>query len=384
MKLFFNSVLCCQETLEVLRETEANMLQKKRKIQQVNAKHVKEPKVDDMETEVDDMETEEQSYTHMASELNHCLTNDAADSPRYNTTGLQAFLPGELPDVDYPTNEDNTTDDMETVRESPYNRPYRLPPSSIIRRKPVSTLQDPLARVSNQDSGELCSQSNIKTLPSGQSSNSHRVFKLGSLKPNQGMFLSIHDIKSLDLQTLSESELPDQNKNSSMSTRPQIHNTELTPSGHNLNGHSSLLDSVLERAKEKGKERDGLKRDRNLKTASLSSRCPSPSSSFSTTPSPTPSDGDRETEWGEEEEVELTRHRASTVSEVWKEQLVDEDDDEKRNKLVFNALFIVGLICYLSKNIFLLMHKKETQSKRVKTKEIKTTNTGSNKCNSET
>uniref|UniRef100_A0A3Q4BLF2 DH domain-containing protein n=1 Tax=Mola mola TaxID=94237 RepID=A0A3Q4BLF2_MOLML len=57
-----------------------------------------------------------------------------------------------------------------------------------------------------------------------------------------------------------------------------------------------------------------------------------PSPSFSTTPSPSLSDGDRDTEW--EEEVELMRHRALTVSEGWKEQLVDGDDDDKRNRCV--------------------------------------------------
>lgn len=364
---------------------------------------------------------EQRSFNHMAPNLDHFIPNNAADSLRYNTTGPHSLLLGGLPDVDYPTNEDNTlqlshqptevqqltadrrittrrnsdshsinqktrrnssyreSDDMDTVTESRVLS-KNLKSSRLQRTRPVSTLQDPLAQMSNQDRPFTASNTNSSSnndsdynlntkrnsIPAGQSSNSHRVLKLGSLKPNQGMFWSIHDTVSPDPQTLSESELPELNKrpkmksqrstsipnistegghepllpSGSMSILPQVQDTEFTISGHNLNGQSSLLEGVLERAKEKERQKDGLKRDRNLRTANLSSRCPPPSPSFSIASTPSPSDGDRETEWGEKE-VELTRHRASTVSEGWKEQLVDEDDDEKRNKLVFNALFIM-------------------------------------------
>ncbi|KAG8009973.1 hypothetical protein GBF38_014091 [Nibea albiflora] len=67
--------------------------------------------------------------------------------------------------------------------------------------------------------------------------------------------------------------------------------------------------------------------------ANLKSRYHPPSPSFSTTPSPSPSDGDRDTEW--DEEVELMRHRALTVSRGWKEQLVDGDEDERRDSVAF-------------------------------------------------
>ncbi|CAM9151991.1 unnamed protein product [Lampetra planeri] len=44
-----------------------------------------------------------------------------------------------------------------------------------------------------------------------------------------------------------------------------------------------------------------------------------------------PSDGDKDTEW--EEEVQLLRHRALSVSKGWREQLVDGDEDDKGNRL---------------------------------------------------
>lgn len=392
---------------------------------------------------------EQRSFNHRVSNQDVFIPNNAAETLRYNTTGPHALLLGGLPDVDYPTNEDNSlqlshqstilreepevqqlsvdrrtttrrnsdspfinqetrrnssyseSDEMETLKES-WVLSKNLKSPGLQRRRPVSTLQDPLTQTFNKDSREPSPASNSSSnndsdynlntkrnsIPSGQSSNSHRVLKLGSLKPNQGMFWSIHDIVSPDPQlnsTLSESELPDLNKRSklksqrstsipnistegghetllpsrSMSTLPQIHDTEFNTSGHNLNGHSSLLEGLLERAKEK--ERDGSKKDRNVRTTNLSSRCPPPSPSFSTPPSPSPSDGDRETESGEKE-VELTRHRASTVSEGWKEQLVDEDDDEKRNKLVFNELFIRWLIFVLSKD-FVCAYAQSNKSK---------------------
>ncbi|XP_054477554.1 uncharacterized protein plekhg6 [Anoplopoma fimbria] len=226
------------------------------------------------------------------------------------------------------------------------------------RRRPINTHQGPSSQKSNQfiqGSGQKksFSFSNLNTQQKRNShppgSESHRVLKLGSLKQNQGMFLRIHDRVSPDPQTWSESELPDLNVHNRVKTRrsasiPNI----IIEGGHRLglhtsslytlpqaedaplpkpNGHHSALEGLLTRAK----KRDGLKRDRNVKTANLRSRNP-PSPSFSTTPSPSPSDGDRDTEW---EEVELIRHRALTVSKGWKEQLVDGDEDDKKQSFIF-------------------------------------------------
>ncbi|XP_026226300.1 pleckstrin homology domain-containing family G member 6 [Anabas testudineus] len=315
------------------------------------------------------------SLNHRASNLDNYIPSNAADSLRYKTTGNETFLIGGLPDVDYPTNEDDSlqlsnkptlsrrepvvqqlpagrrivrrrnsdfnpmnqetsrnssnsdSDDTETYTKS-WVLSRNLKSPGIQRKKPVSTLQGPLAQISHHDSKETLVPSNTSSssntdsdynlntkrnsISSGQSSETHRVLKLGSLKPNQGMFWTLSDRESQDPQTLSESELPDLNKRpkikSQLSTSiPNIsteggHESPLPPSSmstspqrqNNMNGHSSLLEGLLEKAKVKKGERDGLKRDRDLRRANLSSSDPPPSPSFSTTPS----DGDRETESG--------------------------------------------------------------------------------------
>ncbi|XP_034409631.1 uncharacterized protein plekhg6 isoform X2 [Cyclopterus lumpus] len=248
--------------------------------------------------------------------------------------------------------------DMQTSPES-WGCSKNLKSPGLRRRRPNNTQQSPSSQISHQffqDSGQTNSlsfsnpNSPVKrnSLPSG--SESHRVLKLGSLKHNQGMFLNMHDRLSPDPQTLSESELPDPNVNNRVKPRrrasiPNI----INEGGHGLGLHTSSLytfpqaedapfpksnrdHSALESLLERAKERDVLKRDRKVKMANLSSRNP-PSPSFSTTPSPSPMDGDRETGW--EEEVELIRHRALTVSKGWKEQLVDGDDDDKSNSVFF-------------------------------------------------
>ncbi|XP_051261963.1 uncharacterized protein plekhg6 isoform X2 [Dicentrarchus labrax] len=343
------------------------------------------------------------------------FTHSNAAPLRYNTTGPNSLLFGGYPDIDYPMDEDNTSQspyqptisregpelerapgegglsarrdsDSQSVnqhisRNSSYSQSEdnetspeawgfskNLKSPGLRRRRPVSTPQGPSTQDSNKFSFSNSDSNynlNIKrnSLPTGQSSDSHRVLKLGSLKQNQGMFWNIHDRVSPDPQTLSESELPDVNfydkrpklktqrsasipniiiegghglrmHSSSLYTLPKAKDTQFPISGHNPNGHPSPLEGLLEKANERVRDRDGLKRDRNLKTANLKSRYP-PSPSFSTTPSPSPSDGDRDTEW--EEAVELMRHRAPTVSEGWKEQLVDGDgdEDEKRDSVVF-------------------------------------------------
>ncbi|XP_019948471.2 pleckstrin homology domain-containing family G member 5 [Paralichthys olivaceus] len=343
-------------------------------------------------------------FTHRAAE----------DSLRFNTNGPHNLLIGGLPDVDYPTNERSPSPfsyQQTTSRERPglqrrlgergistgrdflsVNQDVRkfskshsgdiqtspevweftknLKSPVLRRRRPLNMHQAPTTRTSkqfSQGSGEAwtASASNSESdyslnskrnsVPSDKSSISHRVLKLGSLKPNQGMFWNMHGRSSPDPQTLSEpeSELSFYSRKPKMKTQrsasiPNIiieggHGLSLNPTnlytlpqtqdilfpipGYYPIGHPSPLDGLLERANER-------KRDRNLKKANLRSRYPSTSPSFSTTPSPSPSDGDRDTEW--EEEVELMRHRALTVSKGWKEQLVDGDEDDNRNSVAFS------------------------------------------------
>ncbi|XP_029283489.1 uncharacterized protein LOC115005686 [Cottoperca gobio] len=188
------------------------------------------------------------------------------------------------------------------------------------RRRPTSTHHGPFTQTPGQSfqgvertHSDSFSDSNTNrkrnSLPSA--ADSHRVLKLGSLKPHQGMFCNVHDRVSPDPQTLSESELPDHNfynrvktqrsasipnmiieighglpvHSSSMSTLPRTEDAPSSISRPNPNGHYSPLEGLLERAK----VRDGFKKGRHVKKANLRSRHPPPSPSFSTTPSPSPS-----------------------------------------------------------------------------------------------
>ncbi|XP_029359790.1 pleckstrin homology domain-containing family G member 5 [Echeneis naucrates] len=242
------------------------------------------------------------------------------------------------------------------------------------RRRPGSLNQSSSTQASReffQGSGDTqatsnnsCSNSDLdcnsnykrNSLPCNRSSRSHRVLKLGSLKPNQSMFWYMNDRDSSDPQTLSESELPDlhfHNKKTKRSASipnviterengleyafPQERDTAFGISEHYLNRQGSPLEGFLKRAKGRVRERamdgksDALNRRQNVKMANFY-RSPSPSPSFSTTPSTLTSDGHRDTDW--EEEVKLMRHRALTVSQGWKEQLVDGDEDDNRSSLV--------------------------------------------------
>ncbi|XP_019120877.2 uncharacterized protein plekhg6 isoform X2 [Larimichthys crocea] len=360
------------------------------------------------------------SRVQSAPNLDHLTHGIAVDQFKYNTIGPHALLLGGYPDIDYPMNEEISSQpsyqqtifnerpellpaeegistkrdsDLQSVnqntkRNSSYTQSgnietfpegwgfsKNLTSPRLRRRRPNSTHQASSSQASrqSQDSGVARSDSysnsdseqhlNFKrnSVPSEKNSESHRVLKLGALKPNQGMFWNIHDRVSPDSQTLSEPELPDVNlynkrpkmktqrsasipniiiegghglrlHSSSLYTLPQANNTQFPTSGHNPNGHPSPLEGLLVRARDRVRDRDLLKRDRNLKMPNLKPRYHPPSPSFSTTPSPSPSDGDRDREW--DEEVELMRHRALTVSGGWKEQLVDGDEDERRDSVV--------------------------------------------------
>ncbi|KAF1388085.1 hypothetical protein PFLUV_G00086580 [Perca fluviatilis] len=339
---------------------------------------------------------------HSAPNLDHFTHSIEVDPSRCNTTGPHALL---YPDVDYPTDEHSTLQpphepaisregpevfrlqgegeistkrdcDSQSVNQDSRRNSYsqsghmetspeawgcskNLRSPGLRRRRPISNPQGSSYQTSRQffqGSEQAWSDSNSYSLPNSNSdlkinslppgSDSHRVLKLGSLKP-----WNMHDRVSPDPQTLSESELPDLNfckrvktqrsasipniiikgghglrvDSSSLHTLPQAGDVPFPISRHNPAGHHSPLEGLLERAK----ERNGFKRDRNLKMDNLKSRYPPPSPSFSTTPSPSPSDGNKDTDW--EEEVELMRHRALTVSKGWKEHLVDGYEDDKKN-----------------------------------------------------
>lgn len=223
------------------------------------------------------------------------------------------------------------------------------------RRRPLSTqnpspsAKPPLQRVaqswsvSNHSSSNSDSESSVpakrNSVPSDQ--NSFKVLTLNSLRSNTSMFWTLKDD-----QAFSESELPDltlHNKRAKMKTQRSlsIPNMGLQERSQRTASVSALpppspLQGLLSRAKERN--RDSLR----LQDAPVRNRLlVPPSPSVSTTPSPSPSEERNpspseagESEW--EEEVELLRHRVLSVSQGWREQLVDGDDDDPRASVVFS------------------------------------------------
>ncbi|XP_052350824.1 uncharacterized protein LOC118373955 [Oncorhynchus keta] len=190
---------------------------------------------------------------------------------------------------------------------------------------------------------------------SGQSSDSHLVLKLGSLKMNGGVFWDMpaeresspephafsspelpKDIpeekentpKSPKLKTQRSTSIPDiifQGGYNSLLTSAKPSNARIAhspPPGLDPYLHPSPLESILNRAKERRKDREGKGKSPTFRTWALP-----PSPSFSTTTSQSPSEGDRETEW---EEVELVRRLAPSVSQGWIEERVDGDEEEEK------------------------------------------------------
>ncbi|XP_063734330.1 uncharacterized protein plekhg6 isoform X2 [Eleginops maclovinus] len=334
---------------------------------------------------------------HSAPNLDHFNHIAAAQPFRYNPNGPRVIS---YPDVDYPMDEESTLQlpnqpvisreglevlrgpgergistrrdsDSQSVNQDSRRSSYsqsgdvetpteawgftkNLKSPGLRRKRPIATNHTSSTQTSGQKNNDFFSDSraSLKRNSHPSSDDSHRVLKLGSLKPNQGMFWSKYDRVSPDPQTLSESELPDHKIHRRVKTQrsasipniiiegvhglPFNHGSPYSqikdvPLRENPNGHFSPLEGLLVRAK----ERDGLKKNRDVQKTNSRGKYPprSPSVSSTASPSPAPSDGDRESEW--EEEVELMRHRALTVSKGWKEQLVDGDEEDKTNSVIF-------------------------------------------------
>lgn len=292
----------------------------------------------------------------------------------HSTAGPHLLLVGEYPAVDYPMNEESNSEtatselssipgeglpprkdpefqpgNQETWRSNKkpddveiytWNFSHNLKSPGLRKRRPNGSLQDPSHQTPTH---------RLDTSFSKSRSDYHHNNKRNSVPSELG--LGSHSVSLQkgswkippEPQTLSEPELPMINppdkwiqvKTQRRASIPNITaKLELRPNSSSLQTlpqcrQNSPLEGLLIRAKERVKERHAFKNDRNLKAADLRTR-PPPSPSFSTPHSASPSDGDRETE--EEVEVELTRYRALAVSDGWKEQLVDGDEDYRRDR----------------------------------------------------
>lgn len=248
--------------------------------------------------------------------------------------------------------------------------PSNLKSPGLRKRRPGSTNPSPstpMMKPFPHDSGRPTSASNSSSnsdsesstntkrnsLPAVFSSDSQQAPKVGP-KPNFNTFLNKYHRISTDIQNFSESEQPDMSpqsikpkiKNMRSSSSPNMINEARQPvrgpsnisspqrqdlSGLGFTLNASPVEGILERAKEMGKDKSGLKRDKHVNPATLTSKSQTHLPPYNPPPSPPPSEGGRDAEEGE---VKLIRPRSSTVSMRWKEQLVDGDEDDKSGRSV--------------------------------------------------
>lgn len=354
--------------------------------------------------------------------LNNLTQNEATGPGRYNPNRKPSRLIHELPDVDYPTEDEEisiqvphepiimsrqqpvrppvekqvlrrSNSDIQLVTHSEDTEthpdaggfPQNLKSPGLRKRRPGSTSQGPPTPTPKQflheptqtlaapnsslnSNSEYSSHSNRYSLPTkfdldAQQGLNQRSSKSKTPKP--------YPRYSSDVEAFSESELPGTKfhikkskfKDFRSSSSPNVlgrggqgllrpsdsSNTtrkeKETPSPANIpNENASRLMGVLERAKERDKDKGGIKKDKQLKTGTVKSRYLRPSSPFNNIPSPTPSEGGNETDV---EEVALIRPRVLTVSAGWKEQLVDGDEDDKSSGLVACASSFLHIILTL-------------------------------------
>lgn len=307
------------------------------------------------------------------------VRSSAASSLRRGTAGPHVLLEGEYPAVDYPMDEDSNSKSAtsESGEGVPAKRDSELQPGNQDVGRGLKQPGDGEADTSNF-SHNLKSPGLQKRRPNGNShslsnqtprhhleasfSQSHSDYKQKTKRNSvpaeleselrhasiQQASWNTAERTPPDPQTLSEPELPTlsvhdkwlQVKTQRSASIPNITTRhELRPSSSGVRTllqcrQNSPLEGLLERAKERVKERHAFENNQKLNIADSRTRYPPPppSPSFSTPLSASLSDGDRDTE--EEVEVELTRYRALTVSEGWKEQLVDGDEDYKRDRSV--------------------------------------------------
>ncbi|KAM4581557.1 uncharacterized protein plekhg6 [Odontesthes bonariensis] len=255
-------------------------------------------------------------------DLNHFTHNTAADPIRHNRTGPHSFPLDGLPDVDYPTDEESTSQlhyqpavskerflwpqvkrepstrrdsDLQSVNQDTrrdscssqsvdmessvdawsFSKDLKSP--RLRKRRPVSINQGSFTQKSQQlfgNTGKTVSNSssnsdsdsnpNFKrnSLPAAFGTDSHRVLKLGSLQQNQNMFQEMHHKFSADSQIFSESELPDLSKPKTQrsSSIPNI----IIEGGHGLHGHSNNFHTSLQAVDKSSKGCSGELEDKPL------------------------------------------------------------------------------------------------------------------------
>ncbi|KAL2084778.1 hypothetical protein ACEWY4_020296 [Coilia grayii] len=208
-----------------------------------------------------------------------------------------------------------------------------------------------LPRNANSSSNSDSDSSHRRRWKQGPSS--HRVLKMSSVKQNRGAFWNMDERNgtSADLHTFSDPEQPQRALNEKkppkltlktqrsssipllifQGAQPKKHSRpppSPSPPPGDFQLKDSPLQSLLERAKVREKERGGMKKGDQMKDKHAAQWEALPSSSHSGTPSPLPSDGDQEAEG---DEVDLTGSLGAELFYGWREGNVDGSDDEGKS-----------------------------------------------------
>ncbi|XP_061919786.1 pleckstrin homology domain-containing family G member 6 isoform X2 [Entelurus aequoreus] len=257
-------------------------------------------------------------------------------------TGQLTLVPGGYPDVDYPIDDLNTSyqtgpSDFEGDSQTVYYPTRRIPDltqlevlspetkgfstkpkSPIVYRKAMVVENQDYSSQTIQTSGPLWSKSNNG---SDQNLNT-KILTISDLKPTQDSFWTTNgSIGSLNSQSFSEPELLTLSSDKKQGPKTQRSVSDLTTGILDESASPSSVNTLLERAM-------GRKRDRDmLKDILFNVR---PRHRFTTLSAS--ADVDRDTEWESGEEKQLLRPQAPMVSEKWKEQLVDGEEDDKLDR----------------------------------------------------
>lgn len=206
-------------------------------------------------------------------------------------------------------------------------RPMNSQPSALLQgHRRMSAEGGSLTSFPNRNSVSVSvSDENLNSRrPSNTSSKAqaHLVLKLSSVKQNRGVFWNVPSERLSE----SESELTKEThkKNSKKMGKMKTHRSDSLPELQ-----SSPLQSLLNRAKERERERGIAKREvKHLEKTSLQI-----SNTVSTSPSPSPSEGEGEKE-GAAEEQELFRS-GWHLSHKGTESSLNVSDNDRKNRYVF-------------------------------------------------
>lgn len=237
------------------------------------------------------------------------------------------------PDLRQDSCDENESQTFTRISKSP-----RLQRKRPMHSQPSATLQGPRRMSAEVESSTpFTDKTSISVSASDENLNTrrpsktqdHLVLKMASVKQNRGVFWFVPTERLSESETELRKETQNQNSNQKM---PKLKSQR---SGSLPEMKSSPLQGLLNRAKEREKERGIAKREEtHLEKTSVQS-----SSTVCTAPSPSPSDGEKEGAAEERDGFGSGRY----VSHTGMESSVDINDYDRKNRYVF----VRFIVCYL-------------------------------------